>query len=125
LLGGSFTLIGDAYENIIDSPVAGGMAATFSPLVATACGWLERAGAGLLRPAGALRRGATGGGFADRVNTFDIQAQHSFTIGKAQQIVWGAGYRSWKDEFTIRRTRSFWSAEPDGSASATSSRRTR
>lgn len=42
---------------------------------------------------------ASGGGSAEAVDTFDIQAEHAFTVGARQQIVWGLGQRSWRDEF--------------------------
>jgi iron complex outermembrane receptor protein len=35
----------------------------------------------------------------DRMDTFDIQVQHSFTLGAAHQVIWGAGYRHTADRF--------------------------
>lgn len=37
----------------------------------------------------------------DRVGTYDIEAQHSFSWGARQQIVWGAGLRLTRDDFAI------------------------
>lgn len=36
----------------------------------------------------------------DNVNTFDLQAQHSFRLGQSQEVVWGLGQRVWRDVFT-------------------------
>lgn len=38
------------------------------------------------------------GYFSNRLNTYDIQAQHNFTIGN-HAIVWGGGYRAMHDDF--------------------------
>jgi iron complex outermembrane receptor protein len=35
--------------------------------------------------------------FAERLNTFDLQAQHSLRLTPAQQLVWGGGYRLAQD----------------------------
>ena len=43
--------------------------------------------------------GANGGAQSDRVRTVDVEAEHSFRIGTAHRIVWGAGYRTWTDRF--------------------------
>jgi iron complex outermembrane receptor protein len=100
LFVGSLTLLGDAYENIIDAP---GGRRNGGDLLAR---WVRQLADGSNLQVQAYydqqaRSGvaATGGGSSDRVRTFDFQAQHSFVIGAAQQIVWGAGYRSWRDKF--------------------------
>ena len=41
-------------------------------------------------------------GVTDKLETFDIQAQHSFPLGSRHAIVWGGGYRASNDEFTNR-----------------------
>ena len=38
-------------------------------------------------------------GLIDTLDTFDLQGQHSFRLGEAHQIVWGAGYRVHHDRF--------------------------
>ncbi len=38
------------------------------------------------------RRGADGGGAFD-LDTYDVDLQHSFALGRRNQIVWGGGYR--------------------------------
>ena len=95
VLGSAFTVQGDMYENIIDTP--GG----------------RRSGGNRARPLEqALRRrarrsrlqayydqqnrsdlAATGGGASDQSKTFDMEAEHAFTLGRNQQIVWGIGQR--------------------------------
>ena len=39
--------------------------------------------------------------FSDRQRTYDLDVQHSFSLGGAQQIVWGGGYRLIEDHFPI------------------------
>ena len=99
-LRSTFTVQGDIYENIIDTP--GG----------------RRSGGNLL---GRWNKPLAGGGSLqvqayydqqDRSDTArrrrrvrrtgphaDVQAEHVFTIGSRHQIVWGAGQRSWIDRF--------------------------
>jgi iron complex outermembrane receptor protein len=40
------------------------------------------------------------GSLGDSLSTFDFDAQHSFSWGTAQNIVWGGGVRLMQDEFT-------------------------
>jgi len=35
----------------------------------------------------------------DSLKTYDIQAQHAFTLGARQSVIWGGGYRITEDEF--------------------------
>jgi iron complex outermembrane receptor protein len=35
----------------------------------------------------------------DWMDTYDVQLQHSFTLGAAHQVIWGAGYRHTADRF--------------------------
>lgn len=35
------------------------------------------------------------------VDTYDLQAQHSFTVGSRHQVVWGGGYRVTDDSFIL------------------------
>jgi iron complex outermembrane receptor protein len=39
-------------------------------------------------------------GVVDYLQSFDVQAQHAFDLGRSQQIVWGAGHHMTRDEFT-------------------------
>ena len=97
--GNTYTFQGDAYQNLVDFP--GG----------------KRSGANLLgRWTRALARGSlalqayydqqdrdvrasTGGGSFERTRTFDIEFEHTMSLGR-HEIVWGAGHRSWRDRFT-------------------------
>jgi len=37
------------------------------------------------------------GGFNDKLNTYDIDAQHNFSLGNRNKVVWGVGYRAADD----------------------------
>ena len=37
----------------------------------------------------------------DYLHTYDIDAQHSFSLGAAHEVVWGGGYRRTRDHFPI------------------------
>ncbi|HEX2817569.1 MAG TPA: TonB-dependent receptor [Phenylobacterium sp.] len=90
-----FTFQGDAYRGSEDHPGAGDEKIAGRDLTArwdhtSASGsdlqveaYYDRAG-----------RATEGGGGKFRVNTFDIEAQDSFTLGERQQIVWGGGLRT-------------------------------
>ena len=39
--------------------------------------------------------------FGDFLHTYDLDVQHSFTLGAAHEIVWGGGYRLTDDRFPI------------------------
>jgi len=39
------------------------------------------------------------GGVSDYLRTYDLDVQHSFRWGEAQQVVWGGGYRITQDNF--------------------------
>ncbi len=47
-----------------------------------------------------LRR-SVAGRFGDYLRTYDLDVQHSFSLGAAHQIVWGGGYRITRDNFPI------------------------
>ncbi len=40
-------------------------------------------------------------GFGELRNTFDLDFQHAFTIGEHQEIIWGFGYRTTRDNFRV------------------------
>jgi iron complex outermembrane receptor protein len=44
----------------------------------------------------------TAPGVTDRIETFDVQGQHSFSAGARHKIVWGGGYRMTEDKFVNR-----------------------
>ena len=45
------------------------------------------------------RRFTDGQGYS--LNTYDLEVQHSFSLGERQDIVWGAGYRAYQDQFRL------------------------
>jgi iron complex outermembrane receptor protein len=48
-------------------------------------------------------------GLADEVEVFDVDLQHTFSLGDRHRIVWGGGYRIIMDEFTNAPTGAFLS----------------
>ncbi|HEV8503386.1 MAG TPA: TonB-dependent receptor plug domain-containing protein, partial [Casimicrobiaceae bacterium] len=95
-LEGNVTLQGDMYENTVDAPAGrrdgGNLLGRWSRQ------WGDGSSADVQAYYDEQSRadlGANGGSQSDRVRTVDIQAEHSFRIGTAQRIVWGAGYRTW------------------------------
>src|SRR5690606_32581033 len=40
------------------------------------------------------------GSIRERLDTWDLEAQHGFGLGERQRILWGAGYRYMQDEIT-------------------------
>ena len=50
-------------------------------------------------------------GINDSLETYDIQAQHTFKLGGRHQVVWGGGYRVVNDEFT--NSLGFFVLDPD------------
>ncbi len=43
------------------------------------------------------------GEYNDRLDTYDLDFQHRFTLGRRHAIVWGAGYRRMEDDFQSGR----------------------
>ncbi len=95
----SLTVQGDANNNKIDESV--GVASGYARGANLLGRWTRRLGGG-----GELEVQA----YYDRVerearlvydsmDIFDVQLQHSFTLGAAHQVVWGAGYRHTADKF--------------------------
>lgn len=98
-LASGFTVQGDIYNNLIDTP--GGRRSGGSLLGR----WNKRLGdtsslsvQTYYDQQDRVVPAATGGS-AERLRTFDIEAEHVFAIGSNQQFVWGAGQRSWQDRF--------------------------
>ena len=95
----AFTVQGDIYENLIDTP--GGRRSGGNLLGR----WSTRVLGSSLEVQAYYDQqdrndvAATGGGSSERVNTFDVQAQDVVTLEK-HQIVWGFGQRVWQDRFT-------------------------
>ena len=97
--GNAFTVQGDIYENLIDTP---GGRRSGGDLLGR---WATRVlGTSLEVQAYYDQQdrstlATTGGTTSERVNTFDVQIQDVVTAGK-HQIVWGVGQRVWEDRFT-------------------------
>lgn len=49
--------------------------------------------------------------FADRLETFDLDAQHQFTFAGRHRIVWGLNHRMWIDHVRNTRTQAFIPAD--------------
>jgi iron complex outermembrane receptor protein len=95
-----FTVQGDAYENVIDTP--GGRRSGGNVLGR----WMRQLADGASLQLQAYydqqRRNdvaATGGGSSARTRTIDVEAEHVFTWRDVHRIVWGGGYRNWDDRF--------------------------
>lgn len=97
--GNAYTLSGDAYDNLIDAP--GGRRQGGNVLGR----WTRSLARGALSVQAFYNqqdrdvRAPTGGGSFERTRTFDVEVEHAINVG-AHQIVWGAGHRTWRDEFT-------------------------
>jgi iron complex outermembrane receptor protein len=99
-LGSAFTVQGDMYENILDTP--GGRRSGGNVLGR----WTRQLSGGSTLQVQAYYDqqhrddlAATGGSGSEQLDTYDIEAEHNFAIGRNQQVVWGIGQRVWRDEF--------------------------
>jgi len=99
-LGSAFTVQGDIYENLIDTP--GGRRSGGNLLGR----WNRQLAGGSAVEVQAYydqqeRRvvASTGGDSLEKLNTFDVEAEHVLALGR-NQIVWGVGHRVWRDRFT-------------------------
>ena len=99
-LGSAFTVQGDMYENILDTP--GGRRSGGNLLGR----WTRQLSEGSTLQVQAYYDqqhradlAATGGGSSEQLDTYDIEVEHNFAIGRSQQVVWGIGQRGWRDEF--------------------------
>ena len=95
-----FTVQGDAYENVIDTP--GGRRSGGNALGR----WTRQLANGASLQVQAYYDqqsrsdvAATGGGSTARTRTIDVEAEHVFTWRDVHRIVWGGGYRNWDDRF--------------------------
>ena len=97
----AYTVQGDLYENLVDTPDGRRSGGNFLGR------WTRR-----LQNGGSLQVQAyydeqrrydastTGGAANQWTKTFDIEAEHVFTVLGNHQIVWGVGHRTWRDYFT-------------------------
>jgi iron complex outermembrane receptor protein len=111
--GDSLTVQGDVYQGVEDQPGTAGR---------------HLAGANLLgRWNRALAQGSSlqllayfdrtertyPGVFAEKLDTWNFDAQHDFTLGTRQQIVWGGGYRLMRDHVDNGAQLAFLPADKD------------
>jgi iron complex outermembrane receptor protein len=97
--GNRYTLQGDAYDNVIDTPggrrrggdVLGRWNRSFAHGSLTVQAYYDQQDRDV--------RDIAGGGSFERTRTLDIEIEHSIDLG-THQIVWGAGHRTWRDSFT-------------------------
>jgi iron complex outermembrane receptor protein len=97
---GQITLQGDIYTGAEHQFLGGVQDVWGHNIVAR---WTHPAGGGSLTLQAyydRLHRSVTGQ-FSDDLSTYDIEAQHSFSLGRAHQVVWGGGYRATQDKFPI------------------------
>jgi iron complex outermembrane receptor protein len=99
-LDGTLTFQGDLYENLIDTPSGrrsgGDLLGRWTRTLASGGGVELQA---YYDEQNRSDSGTPAGTSFNRVKTLDLQGQHSFLLDRNQQIVWGAGYRTWRDEF--------------------------
>jgi iron complex outermembrane receptor protein len=97
--GNSYTLQGDAYENLVDTPggrrrggnVLGRWNRSFAHGSLSVQAYYDQQDRDV--------RDSGGGGSFERTRTLDIEVEHAIDLG-AHQIVYGAGHRTWRDRFT-------------------------
>jgi len=96
---GAFTVQGDFYENLIDTPGGrrngGNLLGRFSTHVLGSSLEVQA----YYDQQDRATVDARGGRTAEKLRTFDVQAQDGVAFG-AHQIVWGLGQRTWGDRFT-------------------------
>jgi iron complex outermembrane recepter protein len=100
-LGSTFTVQGDMYENILDTPggrrSGGNVLGRWDRRFADGSTLSVQAYYDQQQRADLAASGS--GGSSEHLDTFDIEAEHNFAVGRVQQIVWGIGQRGWRDEF--------------------------
>ncbi len=98
-LGGAFTVQGDFYENLIDTPGGrrngGNLLGRFSTRVLGSSLEVQA----YYDEQDRATVDANGGRATEKLRTFDVQAQDVVAFG-AHHIVWGVGQRTWVDRFT-------------------------
>ena len=96
-LDNSFTLQGDSYDGSIDQAAPGRKEVSGTNLLAR---WNRTLADGATLQLQAYldhSRRVYPGTFGETLNTFDIEAQHSFAWRGTHQILWGGGYRGSRD----------------------------
>ena len=95
-VGNSFTLQGDSYDGSIDQVAPGRKQVSGTNLLARWNRTLDDGSTMQLQAFFDHTRREYPGQFAETLNTFDVEAQHSFTRG-SHQVLWGGGYRGSRD----------------------------
>ncbi|HJU22977.1 MAG TPA: TonB-dependent receptor [Casimicrobiaceae bacterium] len=98
-LASRFTVQGDLYENLIDTPgghrSGGNLLGRWNRELTSASSLQVQA---YYDEQERSTLAQNGGGSSERVRTFDVEAQHVFTQD-IHQVVWGVGHRTWVDRF--------------------------
>jgi iron complex outermembrane receptor protein len=98
-LESTFTVQGDIYENLLDTPAGrrsgGNLLGRWNKGFADGSSLQVQA---YYDQQDRSDRALAGGGSAEQLRTIDVEAQHAFAWSR-NQIVWGAGQRSWIDRF--------------------------
>lgn len=98
--GDALTLQGDVYDGSSDQFTNADRSIEGGNLLAR---WNRRLGGGSAIQVQAFydrTRREYPGTFAEVLETYDLDLQHRFTVGKDHEIVWGGGYRSMRDDVT-------------------------
>ena len=96
----AFTVQGDIYENLIDTPAGrrsgGNVLGRWNKHFADGSSFQLQA---YYDQQNRSDLALTGGGASDQLETFDVEAEHVFTLARDHQVVWGIGQRVWADRF--------------------------
>jgi iron complex outermembrane recepter protein len=99
-LESTFTVQGDIYENLVDTPGArrsgGNLLGRWNKQLANGSSFQLQA---YYDQQDRSDLALTGGGSSEQLKTVDVEVQHAFTLARNHQIIWGAGQRSWVDRF--------------------------
>jgi iron complex outermembrane receptor protein len=96
----SFTLQGDSYDGSIDQTPPGRKQVSGTNLLARWHRGLDDGASLQVQAYYDHSRRDYPGTFAETLDTYDIEAQHSFAWGGTHQILWGGGYRGSRDSVT-------------------------
>lgn len=95
--GDALTLQGDAYNGVVDQPGLASKSLSGGNLLGRWNRALDNGGALQLQAYYDRTRREYPGTFAEMLDTYDVDAQHSFRLGARHEIVWGGGYRMMRD----------------------------
>ena len=95
-----FTLQGDAYRGTLDQLAPGDVRISGANLLARWSRQLASGGQLQFQAYFDQTEREIPGTFTERLDTFDLEFQHSFRAGKGHYLTWGGGYRSARDRVT-------------------------